>query len=107
MTKTEKLVSAAMAGLLGAAVLAAPGSAEGKKGHKGLVLAPCYGINKCSGHGQCSGKGHECAGKNSCKGQGWIKVPKEACEDIQGGSLTKPTEAETPAPAPAPTPAPQ
>ena len=33
-------------------------------------------------------------------GQGWIKVPKEACEDIQGGSLTPPAEdgkTETPA----------
>jgi uncharacterized membrane protein len=104
MTKRERLITTAMAGLLGAAVLAAPGSAAGKK--KKGELVPCYGINKCGGHGACSGKGHACAGKNTCKGQGWIKVPKEACEDIQGGSLTPPAEGgDSSAPAPT-TPAP-
>lgn len=104
MTKRDTLIRAAMAGLLGAAVLAAPSSAAGKKkGNKG-ELEKCYGINKCSGHGACGGKGHACAGKNTCKGQGWVEVKKGACQDIQGGSLTPPEEAPAEKPAaPAPT----
>ncbi|MBI3549631.1 MAG: hypothetical protein HY078_11375 [Elusimicrobia bacterium] len=96
MTKREMLISAAVAGLMGAAV-AAPGMADEKKSDKGGKAAkdknvPCYGVNKCGGHGKCSGKGHECAGSNKCKGQGWLPMPKESCLAIEGGSLT-PVEA--------------
>jgi uncharacterized membrane protein len=94
MTKRDRLITAAMAGLLGAAVLAAPGSAKDKK-PKGQEK--CYGINSCGGKGDCGGKGHACAGKNSCKGQGWINLPKGVCERIQGGTLTAPADS---APAP-------
>lgn len=88
------LLSAAVAGLMGA-VIAAPSfagdkDAKAKKGSDKNVK--CYGVNKCSGAGKCGGKGHECAGKNTCKGQGWLMMPKESCEAIEGGSLT-PTEA--------------
>jgi uncharacterized membrane protein len=84
MKSTEKmLLGAAVAGLLGSAAFAAPGKAAGKK----VELAPCYGINSCKGHGQCGGKGSSCAGANSCKGAGWLKVPKDVCEKINGGSL--------------------
>jgi hypothetical protein len=55
-------------------------------------LVPCYGINKCGGTGSCGGvgpdgKSHSCAGQNACKGQGWLKVPRDVCEKIEGGSL--------------------
>ena len=48
----------------------------------------CYGINKCKGTGDCSGKGHQCAGQNACKAQGHINLLKEVCLRIQGGHLT-------------------
>ena len=54
--------------------------------------APCYGINKCKGTGECGGKGHGCAGKNECAGQGYIKMSSEKCLKIQGGRLTEEKE---------------
>lgn len=84
--KRERLVlGAAVAGILGAA-LSAPVAAE-KKGKK-MEVVPCYGVNKCAGTGACGGKTHKCSGKNSCKGQGWLYMPKESCEKLEGGSLT-------------------
>ena len=47
----------------------------------------CYGINKCKGTGDCSGKGHQCAGHNACKAQGHINLPKDVCLRIEGGHL--------------------
>jgi uncharacterized membrane protein len=88
MNKTQiALLGAAMAGLMGASAMAGT-----KKPMKGEVAenVPCYGINKCAGHGKCGGAGHACAGNNTCKGEGWLKVPKDVCEEIQGGSLTPP-----------------
>jgi uncharacterized membrane protein len=53
----------------------------------------CYGINKCKGTGDCSGKGHQCAGQNACKAQGHINLPKDVCLRIEGGHLVaKPGE---------------
>ena len=54
--------------------------------------APCYGINKCKGTGECGGKGHGCAGKNECAGQGFLKMSSEKCLKIQGGRLTPEAE---------------
>ncbi len=50
--------------------------------------APCYGINKCKGTGDCGGKMNSCAGKNACKGTGFLKLEKDTCLKIQGGRLT-------------------
>lgn len=77
-TKTI-IMGAALAGLVvGAAGLASPAKADPVK---------CYGVNKCKGVGECQGKGHECAGHNACKGQGFLKLDKDTCLKIQGGSL--------------------
>ena len=78
------LLASAVAGLFAAnAAIAAdqPPSGEGEKVH-------CYGINKCKGTGDCSGKGHQCAGHNTCAGKGHINLPKDLCLRIRGGHLT-------------------
>ncbi len=78
--KKRTLLAASMAGLLMFA-----GAGLSPVAHAEEVS--CYGINKCKGAGACAGK-NGCAGKNSCKGHGFVKVSKEACLSIQGGSLT-------------------
>ena len=86
VNKTSKtLLSAAVLGLVAGTSMAADRKADKKMAAADLV--PCYGINKCGGHGKCGGEGHACAGENKCAGQGWLKVPKDVCEEIQGGSL--------------------
>ncbi len=89
-SKTQRaLVAASIAGILAAAGtvgLSRPVQAEGKD-------APCYGINKCKGTGECGGKGHSCAGQNACKGQGYIELQQDDCLKIEGGSLTPPADA--------------
>ncbi|MBI2384645.1 MAG: DUF2282 domain-containing protein [Elusimicrobia bacterium] len=90
MAKGNMLLKAAVAGIVGAAVVSTPSWAKESKAKKSDKNVKCYGVNKCGGHGQCGGPGHECAGKNSCKGQGWLYMPKESCENIEGGTLTPP-----------------
>ena len=48
----------------------------------------CYGINGCSGKGECGAPdgSHDCAGKNSCKGKGWVKTTADECEE-KGGEI--------------------
>ena len=81
MRKMQKLVTAAVAGIMGASLV---GSARadnattttGGSQDKGAT-APHKGHNKCkAGKNACAGKGacatdkHACNGMNSCKGQG-------------------------------------
>jgi len=58
----------------------------GEKGESKTVK--CYGINSCSGKGECGAKdgSHDCAGKNTCKGKGWVKTTEEECEE-KGGEI--------------------
>ena len=91
MDKRSILVKAAIAGLMGAAVIAAPGIAGAKT--KASKDVKCYGVNKCKGFGKCASKAGGCAGTNSCKGQGWLPMPKDSCLALDGGSLTPPTPA--------------
>lgn len=80
--RTRRVLLAAMAGMLATASLGSSAIAEeADKVH-------CYGINKCKGTGDCSGKGHKCAGQNACKGQGHVNLPKDVCLRIEGGHLT-------------------
>ena len=76
----KKIISAVVAGLMGAAVsglaLAEMKASEGK--------VECYGVNKCKGQGACGGNGASCAGTNSCKGKGWIELTKEECAKRKG-----------------------
>jgi uncharacterized membrane protein len=84
--KTQQaLLAASVAGLLavvGSSLWSQQAQAEGGE------QAPCYGINKCKGTGDCGGKGHSCAGQNGCEGQAFIKLEKDTCLKIKGGRLT-------------------
>lgn len=96
MKKLSKLVSAAMAGVLGTAITAAPVLAKGRKpdapsGNKvedkaaknaqGHDLNSCRGKNACRGQGGCAVQGkHSCKGKNACKGQGGCRTEKHSCK---------------------------
>ena len=85
------LVAASVAGLVAAVGAVGSASAEHHE-HGAGDSAPCYGINKCKGTGDCGGKGHSCAGLNECAGQAFIKLEKEDCLRIEGGSLTPSAE---------------
>jgi uncharacterized membrane protein len=84
-TKTNKVLLAAVAGLLSMSALGATTASAADEGGK----VKCYGANKCKGTGGCAGTGHGCGGKNACKGQGFVEVDsKEACLKMDGGRLT-------------------
>lgn len=85
MSRKQALLAASVAGLVAAAGIAFGQSAQAEEASSKV---PCYGINKCKGAGDCGGKGHTCAGQNGCAGQGYIKLEKETCLKIKGGSLT-------------------
>ena len=93
MDRQRALVTASVVGLLAAAgawsalAQAYEGHSEGEG-----AAAPCYGINKCKGTGDCGGKGHSCAGRNACKGQGYLELAPEDCLKIEGGRLTEAKE---------------
>ena len=59
-------------------------------GEEGEKEVKCYGINSCSGKGECGAPdgSHDCGGKNSCKGKGWVKASEEECEE-KGGEVLK------------------
>ena len=76
------LLASAAAGLM---LLAGAAGSARAEGHEKV---PCYGVNKCKGSGDCSGKAHDCSGKNACKGQGFLQMDKDTCLKIQGGRLT-------------------
>ena len=82
--KKKMLVAASIAGLMAVSTTVAATNALAGE------AAPCYGVNACKGTGDCGGKGYSCAGNNACKGQGFIKIDKDVCTRIQGGSLTAP-----------------
>jgi len=83
------IIAAALAGLVAASapVLAKDGK---KKAKDAPELVKCYGVNKCSGHNKCAGEDNACAGKNACKGKGWLPMPKESCDNIEGGATKEP-----------------
>ena len=85
--RTRTLLAASVAGLL-AAVGTTIVSAEDAKAPDNKP-AHCYGVNKCKGAADCSGKMNSCAGHNACKGQGYIDMKKDTCLRIEGGRLTE------------------
>ena len=80
--KKQKLVIAAIAGLMAVAGSVSVSSVAQAQD------VQCYGVNKCKATGDCGGKGHSCAGINACKGQGWVTMDKATCLKMDGGSLT-------------------
>jgi hypothetical protein len=98
-------VSAALAGLLAAAVPASADNHEGKmkgkgKEHKakkekkakgqpkmaaGDEKVHCLGVNACKGKSECAVEGgHACAGHNACKGKGWVTLARKDCAAQKG-----------------------
>ena len=85
--KTQRaFMAASVAGLMATVGLISSGLTV--QAAEGTAKAPCYGINKCKGVGDCGGKTNTCAGKNGCGGQGFVKLEKETCLKIKGGRLT-------------------
>ncbi|HEX4924643.1 MAG TPA: hypothetical protein VFV50_11175 [Bdellovibrionales bacterium] len=99
MKRNSLLVSAALAGLLGACQSTAPKSpeeAEMKSLNEAKVVdAPadaavtaqtgeCHGINACKGKGECGSPTYSCAGNNACKGKGWISMTEADCLKKKG-----------------------
>lgn len=106
--KPSLFVTAALAGILAAAVPAAAHDhdAHKKDEHKGKpakkhkgkpakkdVVADkggdekihCLGINACKGKSECGVDGkHGCSGHNACKGQGWVTLAKKDCAAQKG-----------------------
>lgn len=91
LNKQRALLAASVAGILTAAgtVMLSP-TAQAQE----TQTVHCYGINKCSGTGDCGGKGHSCAGKNGCESQGYLDLSEKNCLRIQGGRLTEEPAAE-------------
>ena len=76
----QRLVSLALAGLLGATLgmsQQAAHAADGKASE-----GKCVGANACKGHGACSTASNDCAGKNGCKGEGWVKSTASECKKL-------------------------
>ena len=71
--KTQLLMTAAIAGIVGA-TLVTPSYAMAKGKTKGMMLCP--GESSCKGKGGCG----EAKGKNECKGQGMAMMSKADCE---------------------------
>ena len=76
--KSQILMSAAIAGLIGAgsALTSAVAQAadDSAKGH-------CMGANSCKGTGGCSQTGkNDCAGKNGCGGKGFLEMTEKDCK---------------------------
>lgn len=66
----------------GAAMTAAPTTAQAADGVK------CSGINSCKGHGACKTASNDCKGMNACKGKGWVSVKSaKECTD-KGGKVS-------------------
>jgi uncharacterized membrane protein len=82
---TNKMLLAAVAGLLTVGAVGVASTARAAEGDK----VQCYGVNKCKGQGACAGAGHACAGKNACKGQGFVDMTKDECQKA-GGTTTQP-----------------
>ena len=85
-----RILAAALAGLVVAA--AGTAHAKDKKKMKEPEMVKCMGVNKCAGHNKCGGAGNACAGKNACKGKGWLAMPKESCENLEGGKVMEAAE---------------
>jgi uncharacterized membrane protein len=77
----KNLLGAAVAGILGASMVAASSTAlaADQAGEKGR----CVGANACKGKGACAVKGqNDCAGKNSCKGKAFTMMTKAECDAL-------------------------
>ena len=82
MNKSQLLIGAAVAGILGASSLAsAPALAADQAGSE---KGQCVGANGCKGKTACAAKdgANSCKGQNACKGKGWIESTKAKCDKM-------------------------
>jgi len=99
MNKNQFLISAAVAGILGASALAAaPAMAATGGDEKGM----CVGGNACKGKSACkAGDNASCKGHNACKGKGEASMTQAKCDKIakknKNAHFVAPSD--TPAPA--------
>jgi uncharacterized membrane protein len=86
------MVAAGVLGMLASGYGLAGGTSEEKA--EGAKTVKCYGINSCSGKGECGAPdgSHDCAGKNSCKGKGWVKASEKDCKEKGGKILAEKSE---------------
>ena len=84
--KTRLLLIASLTGAIATPAIVSLAAGDGAKA-KGKP-APCYGVNKCKGTGDCGGPGTSCAGSNSCKRLGYIDMDSQTCLRLDGGRLT-------------------
>ena len=87
---SNKLVIAALAGLVGAGLVTAGVQAAGPQ-DQGVAIEKAADKKEkekhaCKGQNSCAGNGAD--GKNACKGQGFISLPADTCTKIEGGRLT-------------------
>jgi hypothetical protein len=66
----NKLLSAAVAGMVGAGALASCSSNGKHDDAGGGAKHACKGMNDCKGKGGCASGNNGCKGKNDCKGKG-------------------------------------
>ena len=90
-----RIIAAALAGLVAASAPALAKNDKKKAKDAKDEMVKCYGVNKCAGHNKCAGKGNACVGKNACKGKGWLSMPKESCDNIEGGTTHEPAVEKT------------
>ena len=66
----NKLLSAAVAGMVGAGALAGCRGTDDRGGAPAADKHACKGLNDCKGKGGCKTDKNACKGQNECKGQG-------------------------------------
>ena len=91
-TNAQLLLSAAVAGIVGAGIVAgSPGQVRADTSDPDTAVK-CYGINTCKGKGSCAILGfNTCKQQNSCKGKGFVIKKDEAACLAAKGSLVPPT----------------
>lgn len=82
-----KLLSAAVAGMMGAGALAGCTSNGKNDGVAHAAEHACKGLNECAGQGGCKSGENGCAGKNTCKGKGGCATV--AAHDCSGKNTCK------------------
>jgi hypothetical protein len=94
MTKMKRMLTATIAGLMGATLSkgalradtttpAAGGSTSNASATDNNIAGDkhgCKGVNACAGKGGCKANANGCAGKNACKGKGGCATAKHDCK---------------------------
>ena len=100
--KTQKLSTAAVAGILVATMLSASAFAAKTKAPAQTPAATttaaammCTGNNECAGKGGCATANNACAGKNTCHGHAFLAKSEADCT-AKGGKIAAvaPTKAD-------------